>query len=122
MVKIKKAIIKEGLIVGYEIIEVTQFLIDQELSKPKEKRSTLWKHVSVATEEEVEQYSTEAQKKTPALLQENYSASEEYVKQLSEAKEMNDMILSENEELKAQLKALQDAKSPANLDTKKEVK
>lgn len=121
MVKVKKAIIKEGLVVGYEIIEVTQFLVDQELSKPKENRSTLWKHVSVATPEEVNQYSTEAQKKAPVPELSNNNISEEFVRQLSEIKEMNEMVLSENEELKQQIKALQDAKAPA-LETKKEVK
>jgi len=111
MKKVKRGIIKEGLIVGYEIIEVTEFLINQELSKSSEERSTLWKTVSLASDEEVEKYATANQKKEWSQTKEavvvsvaiDNSKLESLLKQVSEVKEMNDLVLSENEELKKKI-------------------
>lgn len=131
MTKVKKGIVKENLIVDWEIIETTDFLIAQELSKPKEMRSTMWKHVEVATSEDIEKYSTEAQKKewgrpessTVVTVKLDDSKMTEILKQVEEVTQMNDLVLSENEELKKQIALLKENKTPvAKQETKTEGK
>jgi len=118
LIKVKKPLKENDFNAGFRIVAVSEELASIQLSKSNDKRNTQWRGVEIATLEDVKKYGRPGE--TLEIEEHSSPSLQTKEQEKDETKEMLEMALSENEELKKKLEALE--KSSKKEPVKKEDK
>lgn len=108
LIKVKKPLKENDFNAGFRIVAVSEELAEIQLSKSNDKRNTQWKGVEIATLEDIKKYGRPGE---TLEIEEHSSASLQTKEQeKDDTREMLELVLKENEELKAKAEEAEELK------------